>query len=169
MTERAMADFGTQTDFEPQTSLFVPIHRTIELKETTKPIVSKVSLGNSPFKGVLNPEQRKAPSRPSVRNTAEVTLPDKASHSQASAELPSPAKPKRARIVTKLEKEEPTSIDLVSGGTEVVGRVLRHGRNDTKRICRLLPNKPKNLRRQVGHAGNPSKPLGNLRKAVQQL
>lgn len=44
-----MADFGTQTEFEPQPSLFVPAPRTIELKETTKPIVSKVSMGDFPF------------------------------------------------------------------------------------------------------------------------
>lgn len=44
-----MVDFGTQTDSEPRTSLFVPAPRTIELKEATKPIVSKVRMGDFPF------------------------------------------------------------------------------------------------------------------------
>lgn len=37
-----MADFGTQTDYKPAA-------KTIELKETTKPIVSKVGMGKFPF------------------------------------------------------------------------------------------------------------------------
>lgn len=44
-----MADFGIQTDVEPQSSLFVPAPRTIELKESTKPIVSKVSMSELSF------------------------------------------------------------------------------------------------------------------------
>lgn len=46
-----MADFGTQTDFEPQSFLSVPALRTVELKESTKPkpIVSKVSLNDFPI------------------------------------------------------------------------------------------------------------------------
>lgn len=119
------------------------------------------------FKGALNPEQRKAPSRSSVRNTAEFTPPDTASQSQASAELPSPAKPKRARIAAKLEKEEPTSVELVSKG--VVGRAVRHERNHAEGICRFLPRKPRNLRRQVGDAGYPNEPLRKLRRVVRQF
>jgi len=121
------------------------------------------------FKGYLNSEQRKAPSRTTVRNTAEIVLPDTVLPSQASADLPSPAKPKRARIAMKREKEweEPIFVEPVSkGGAELVGRVLRHQRNNTERICRLPPNKPENLRGQVGHAGNPSKLLRRLRRAV---
>ena len=124
VTERVMADFGTQTEFEPKPSFVVPAPRIIELKETTKPIVSKVSFGIFLlFQGNLNSEQRKAP-RTSVRNTAEMTPPDTTSQSQAPADLPSPAKPKRARIATKREKEkeEPTFVEPVSrGGAELVG------------------------------------------------
>ncbi|KAF8136138.1 hypothetical protein EV363DRAFT_1428597 [Boletus edulis] len=103
-SERVMADSGTQTDFEPQPSPFVPVPRTIELKEIVNPIVSK----------------RKAPSRTSTKNTAEITPPETALQSQAPADLPSPARPKRARIVTKREKEEPTSLEpLPKGGAEL--------------------------------------------------
>ncbi|KAH0830430.1 hypothetical protein J3R83DRAFT_1825 [Lanmaoa asiatica] len=100
VTERIMADFGTQTDFELQTSLAVPAPRTIELKEITKPTLAK----------------RKASSRSSARNTVEVALSETASQSQASADLVDLAKPKRARITTKLEKEDPIFIEPVSRG-----------------------------------------------------
>ena len=74
------------------------------------------------FEDVLNAEQRKATSRSTVRNTAEVTPPDVASQSRTSADLPSPAKSKRARIATKLEREEPASVEPMSRGvTEPVG------------------------------------------------
>jgi len=49
VTERVMVDFGAQTEFEPQSSLFVSAPRTIELKEATKPIASKVSMDDPPF------------------------------------------------------------------------------------------------------------------------
>lgn len=120
------------------------------------------------FKGHPNSEQRKAPSRMSAKNTAEIALPDTVSPSQASADLPSPAKPKRARISMKREKEweEPIFVEPVSkGGAELVGR-LRHQRNNTERICRLPPNKPESLKGQAGHAGNPSKLLISIRGAV---
>ena len=39
-----MADSGTQTDFEPETSHAAPVIITTEPKETTKPIVSKASM-----------------------------------------------------------------------------------------------------------------------------
>ncbi|KAI9569108.1 hypothetical protein HD554DRAFT_2095314 [Boletus coccyginus] len=106
VTERVMVDSGAQTEFEPQSSLCVSAPRTIELKETTKPIASK----------------RKAPSRMSAKNTAEIALPDTVSPSQTSADLPSPAKPKRARIAMKREKEweEPIFVEPVSkGGAEL--------------------------------------------------
>ncbi|KAF8558422.1 hypothetical protein OG21DRAFT_1149976 [Imleria badia] len=125
VAERIMADFGTQTDFEPQSSLFVPAPRTIELKETTKPIVSK----------------RKAPSRSSVKNTAETIPPETASQSQTSADLPSPAKPKRARIATKREKEkeDPTPVESVSTSQrakkpERAGRARRKAKHVPEKI-----------------------------------
>lgn len=50
MMERIMVDFGTQTDFESQTPL-VPVAKTIELKETIKATVSKVSVAKFPLIG----------------------------------------------------------------------------------------------------------------------
>lgn len=121
-----MADFGTQTDLEPPLPIFVPAPRIIELNEMTKPSVSKASRVISLLLEVdLNPKQRKAPSRSFVRNNAEITPPGTASQPQASVDLPSPAKPKRARITAKREKEECTLVEPVLRGVGgPVGRVL---------------------------------------------
>lgn len=125
---------------------------------------------NSPLsEGDLDLEQRKAPSRPSVRNMADITPPEPASQSQIGTDLPS-ARPKRARIATKLEKEEPTSVEPVSREiTEPVSRVPRHERNDVERVCRLLPDEAENLGGKAGHAGSTSKLLRKSKRRVQRL
>ena len=111
------------------------------------------------FTRELNSEQRKASSRPSVRNTAEITPSDGASQSQISIDLPSPGRPKRARVTAKVEREEPTSLDLVPQETTgPVGRKLRYKTNGAKRSCRILLDKPENPG-EVGDAGKPSRLL----------
>ncbi|KAG9318315.1 hypothetical protein JVU11DRAFT_400 [Chiua virens] len=128
---KVLVDFGTQTDAEPPVPFSVSTLRTIELTETTKPIISK----------------RKAPSRSSVRNTMEAARPDAASQSRGPAELSSPAKPKRARIAAKLEKEEPLSVESASRGaaeptpTQQVEKPSKVGRG--RRKPRKAPEKAK--------------------------
>lgn len=165
-----MTDFGTQTDFEPQASHSVPAPQTTELKETTKPTVSKVSKVNFPsFESDVNLAQRKASSRPSVRNTAGVTPLDAASQTQISTDLPSPARQKRARIATKLEREDTASVELAAKETtERVCQISSHeGSNAERVVCRLLPGEAENLR--GGDVGNSSKLPRKLKKEVRQL
>jgi len=121
VTEKVMADMGTQTDLEPQTFLSMPA----EPKEMTKSVASK----------------RKAPSRSSLRNTSEVTLSDAALRPQASTDFSSPAKPKRARITTKLEREEPASIESELSTTPQAQKPGRGGRG--RRKPRQGPGRPR--------------------------
>ncbi|KIJ69621.1 hypothetical protein HYDPIDRAFT_179360 [Hydnomerulius pinastri MD-312] len=91
--DRVMADSSTQTEPEPQPRVIAPLPRTVEIKEPPKQTVSK----------------RKAPSRTSTRNATEVAAPE--SSLQTHADLPSPAKPKKARTAAKQEKDEPKLVE----------------------------------------------------------
>ncbi|KAF9228614.1 hypothetical protein BS17DRAFT_772249 [Gyrodon lividus] len=90
VTERVMADSSTQTEPERQPRTIAPLPRAVEIKETPK----------------LAAPKRKAPARTSTRNAAEVAPPDMSTQSQAPADLPAAAKPKRARVAVKQEKDE---------------------------------------------------------------
>ncbi|KIK91128.1 hypothetical protein PAXRUDRAFT_831105 [Paxillus rubicundulus Ve08.2h10] len=106
VTERVMANSSTQTDLEPQSRIIAPLPRAAEIKETPQPVAAK----------------RKAPAKMSARNTS--------SQLQAPVDLPSHARPKRARVSVKQEKDvEPNFAELL-------------GDQATEPITSLQPERP---------------------------